>query len=85
MFETGQSDQQRFANLLSKAVTMSDIKPAEQKIKGLDRKLKQSEIDFMKLIEEKNVKRVLKLKRTRKSNIITGKLHKFSKFSVIHN
>lgn len=44
----------------------------ELKVKGLDRKLKQSEIDFMKLIEEQNLQRVLKLKRTRKLNIITG-------------
>lgn len=46
------------------------------KVKHLDRKLKQSEIDFMKLIEEQNVQRVLKLKRTRKNNILTGELHK---------
>lgn len=45
----------------------------ELKIKGLERKLKQSEIDFMKLIEEQNVKRVLKLKRTRRNNILVGK------------
>lgn len=56
-------------------------KPEELKIKGLDRKLKQSEIDFMKLIEEQNVKRVLKLKKVRKNNIIVGKLHKNLKLS----
>lgn len=44
----------------------------ELKVKGLDRKLKQSEIDFMKIIEEQNLQRVLKLKKTRKLNIITG-------------
>lgn len=48
-------------------------KTPENKIKGIERKLKQSEIDFMKLIEEQNLQRVLKLKRTRKNNIITGK------------
>lgn len=60
---------------------MSEIKP-EQKIKGLDRKLKQSEIDFMKLIEEKNVQRVIKLKRTRKNNIITGKRRNCENFVI---
>jgi hypothetical protein len=37
------------------------------------RKLKQSEIDFMKIIEQQNLDRVLKLKRTRKNNILVGK------------
>jgi len=44
----------------------------QSSIKGLDRKLKQSEIDFMKLIEQQNVQRVLKLKKTRKNNILVG-------------
>lgn len=59
---------------------MSELKP-EQKIKGLERKLKQSEIDFMKIIEEKNLQRVLKLKKTRKNNIITGEFRKSFTFS----
>ncbi|CAG9798522.1 unnamed protein product [Chironomus riparius] len=42
------------------------------KVKHLDRKLKQSEVDFMKLIEEQNIQRVLKLKKTRKNNILTA-------------
>lgn len=58
--------------------------PQELKIKGLDRKLKQSEIDFMKLIEEQNLQRVLKLKKTRKFNIITGKFNKILKFHLPH-
>jgi len=52
------------------------------KIKGLERKLKQSEIDFMKLIEQQNLQRVLKLKKTRKSNIITAAIIGFSVFSI---
>lgn len=59
-------------------------KPEEVKIKGLDRKLKQSEIDFMKLIEQQNVQRVLKLKKTRKSNILTGKLKKIKNLHHAH-
>lgn len=41
------------------------------------KKLKQSEIDFMKIIEQKNLERVLKLKRTRKNNILTGEDENF--------
>ncbi|CAO1346937.1 unnamed protein product [Diamesa hyperborea] len=43
-------------------------------IKNFDpsRKLKKSEIDFMKLIEEQNLDRVRKLKLTRRNNIITA-------------
>lgn len=52
----------------------------EQKVKGLERKLKKSEIDFMKLIEEQNLQRVLKLKRTRKNNILVGKSTKDENF-----
>lgn len=45
-------------------------------IKNFDplRKLKKSEIDFMKLIEEQNLDRVRKLKLTRRNNILTGKI-----------
>lgn len=39
------------------------------------RKLKQTEIDFMKLIEQQNFERVKKLQRTRKNNILTGILY----------
>lgn len=53
---------------------MSEVQKTAQ-IEG--RKLKQSEIDFMKIIEQKNLERVLKLKRTRKNNILTGKSGKF--------
>jgi hypothetical protein len=38
-----------------------------------ERQPSSAEIDFMKIIEEQNVKRVLKLKKTRKNNILTGK------------
>lgn len=36
------------------------------------RTLKPAEIDFMKLIEKQNVERVLKLKKTRKNNLVTA-------------
>lgn len=62
---------------------MSELKP-QLKIKGLERKLKQSEIDFMKLIEEQNVKRVLKLKRTRRNNILVGNYRGLQKFHHQH-
>ena len=44
------------------------------KIKYADptRKLKQSEIDFMKLIEKQNLERVQKLKKLRRNNKITA-------------
>lgn len=55
---------------------MSDNKSGENfegKVKYLGaKKLKQTEIDFMKLIEEQNLERVRKLQRTRRNNIITG-------------
>lgn len=38
-----------------------------------ERKPTRTEIDFMKLIEDQNVQRVLKLKKQRKNNILTGK------------
>lgn len=57
----------------------------ESKVKGLgERKLKQSEVDFMKLIEEQNVQRVLKLRKTKKNCIITGKLRKNRMFRHPH-
>lgn len=52
------------------SIEMSEI---QKSIAVEGRKLKQSEIDFMKIIEQKNLERVLKLKRTRKNNILTGK------------
>ena len=55
-------------------------------IKNFDpsRKLKQTEIDFMKLIEEQNFARVKKLQRTRKNNMLTGK-NLFLKFASSEN
>lgn len=49
------------------------------KISGLPKgaKLKQADIDFMKLIEAQNLERVQKLQRTRKSNLLVGKSCKF--------
>lgn len=38
----------------------------------LERKLKQSELDFMKVIERQNLQRVTKLKALRKRNTLTG-------------
>lgn len=55
---------------------------SEPKVKNLERKLKQSEVDFMKLIEEQNLNRVKKLQKTRRSNIITGKLSQISYFII---
>uniref|UniRef100_A0A1B0CWR2 Uncharacterized protein n=1 Tax=Lutzomyia longipalpis TaxID=7200 RepID=A0A1B0CWR2_LUTLO len=47
---------------------------SEPKVKNADpkRPLKAAEVDFMKLIEQQNLERVLKLKRTRKNNLITA-------------
>lgn len=44
------------------------------KISGLPKgaKLKQSDIDFMKVIEAQNFERVKKLQNTKKSNLLTG-------------
>lgn len=85
----------KFENILSQSVgvelhsrrfskfrNMSN--PPELKIKGLERKLKQSEVDFMKLIEEQNITRVLKLKRTRKNNLLTGNCQNFESFRHPH-
>lgn len=44
-----------------------------------ERKPTKVEVDFMKLIEEQNVQRVLKLKKQRKNNILTGKLQNLAK------
>lgn len=53
---------------------MSAEKGAEFNVKYADgqRKLKQSEIDFMKLIEKQNLDRVTKLKKIRRNNLITA-------------
>lgn len=67
----------------SKARNMSE-KLANVKINGLERKLKQSEVDFMKLIEEQNVTRVLKLKKTRKNNLLTGEWNFLESFRHPH-
>ncbi|XP_055529837.1 cytochrome c oxidase assembly factor 3, mitochondrial [Wyeomyia smithii] len=42
------------------------------KISDSSRKLKQSEIDFMRLIEKQNLQRVEKLQRMRRNNKITA-------------
>lgn len=44
-----------------------------QKIQDL-RKLKRTEVDFIKEIERQNLTRVAKLKQVRRRNIITGSL-----------
>lgn len=46
------------------------------KISGLPQgvKLKQTDIDFMKIIEAQNIERVQKLQKTRKNNLLTGML-----------
>ena len=56
---------------------MSKNEELNKSIKNFDplRKLKQTEIDFMKLIEQQNFERVKKLQRTRKNNILTGLHH----------
>lgn len=72
---------QRFASCATfrKYENMSSQQSSQ--VKGLNRKLKQTEIDFMKLIEEQNLQRVLKLKQTRRNNIITGEFRKNPKIS----
>lgn len=54
---------------------MSEKNVKDLKISGLPKggKLKQSDIDFMKLIESQNLERVQKLQKTRKNNILVGK------------
>lgn len=41
-------------------------------LKDSGRKLSQTELDFMKIIEKQNFQRVQKLQRMRRTNIITG-------------
>lgn len=41
-------------------------------LKDSGRKLSQTELDFMKIIEKQNLQRVQKLQRMRRTNIITG-------------
>lgn len=55
---------------------MSENVHNKPKITGLPEgiKLKQSDLDFMKLIEAQNLERVKKLQRTRRNNFITGKI-----------
>lgn len=55
---------------------MSENVPNAPKISGLPQgvKLKQSDIDFMKIIEARNLDRVKKLQQTRRNNLLTGKL-----------
>lgn len=42
------------------------------KIDDSSRKLKKTEIDFMRLIEQQNLQRVQKLQRQRRNNKLTG-------------
>lgn len=51
---------------------MSSAKESSFKIQEPGRKLKPSEIDFMKLIEKENLKRVQKLQNIRRKNNLTG-------------
>lgn len=53
-----------------------NVKDTQIKAFPEGRKLKQSEIDFMRLIESQNLERVTKLQKTRKNNIIVGKYSK---------
>lgn len=50
-----------------------NVKDTQIKAFPEGRKLKQSEIDFMRLIESQNLERVTKLQKTRKNNILVGK------------
>lgn len=45
-------------------------------------KVRQSDLDFMKFVEKQNLERVLKLKRTRRNNLITGGLLGLGVFSI---
>lgn len=51
-------------------------------ITGENRKLTQIEQDFMKFIEKENIARVEKLKKLRRSNLITGGLLAGSVFGI---
>lgn len=50
----------------------SSAKESNFKIQEPGRKLKPSEVDFMKLIEKENIYRVKKLQSLRKRNNLTG-------------
>ncbi|XP_059622366.1 cytochrome c oxidase assembly factor 3, mitochondrial [Phlebotomus argentipes] len=52
-------------------ITMSGEQP---KVKYSDpkRQLRPTQVDFMRLIEQQNLERVQKLKKTRKNNLITA-------------
>lgn len=53
--------------------TMSSTGATTTKVPAsAERKLKQTELDFMKVIERQNLLRVSKLKALRKRNILTG-------------
>lgn len=51
---------------------MSSAKEPNFKIQEPGRKLKPSEVDFMKLIEKENINRVKKLQNLRRRNNLTG-------------
>lgn len=51
---------------------MSSAKESSFKIQEPGRKLKPSEVDFMKLIEKENIARVQKLQGLRRRNNLTG-------------
>ncbi len=53
---------------------MSETQNYNEKVKYNEpgRKLKQSEIDFMKLIEKQNADRVMKLKKLKRNNLVTA-------------
>lgn len=51
---------------------MSSAKESSFKIQEPGRKLKSSEVDFMKLIEKENLVRVQKLQSLRRRNNLTG-------------
>lgn len=53
-------------------MTMSSAKETGFKIQEPGRKLKPSEVDFMKLIEKENLIRVQKLQSLRRRNNLTG-------------
>lgn len=63
------------SNVFVLVAKMSENSVKDLKISGLPKgaKLKQSDIDFMKLIEAQNLERVQKLQKTRKNNILVGK------------
>lgn len=64
-----------FISIKTNESKMSEKSVKDLKISGLPKggKLKQSDIDFMKLIESQNLERVQKLQKTRKNNILVGK------------